>query len=70
MFTRNKPTTHARMYIEEKKKLKQLARKVSMAEDNDIKIPEVTRRMLNIPILESYLLEDAKAKARKRISHS
>lgn len=58
-------TTHIRVRKEEKDYFKQLARDLSSTQNEDVKIPEVVRRMINIPRLKDVLINDAVEKKKK-----
>jgi len=62
----SKNLTNVRARTEERDKLKELARQLSVEQKQTIGTPEVLRRTLNIPTLKGVLLEDAKAKRFQR----
>lgn len=62
-------STHIRSFPDVKIKLDNLARKVSLIEERNVKIPEVVRRLTNIPDIDVTLLKDAEIKRRNRINN-
>ena len=58
----NKNTTHIRAFMDSKKRLDEIARELSVIQQDDIKTPEVLRRALNIPSLKDILKRDAELK--------
>lgn len=59
---RRKNTTMVRNYPETKAIKQKLARELTFIEGKDIKLPELDRRVFNIPNLPNILREDAKLK--------
>ena len=62
-----KQTTHIRTYPEDKDKLDNLARELSIVQRSNVKIPEALRRITNVPGLKELLIKDAEAKRRLKI---
>jgi hypothetical protein len=58
--------TNIRAYKDEKDKLNQLARELSVIQKEKIGCPEVLRRITNVPNLPSILASDALAKRRTK----
>lgn len=62
-----KNTLTTRIYKEEKEKLTQIKREMSLIENKDIKNPEVLRRILNIPSLPVILKTDSMFKKQRGV---
>lgn len=63
-MSRPRQTTHIRIYPDTKLKLFNLKREVSLAQNEDVRIPEILKRITNITNLKQVLFDDAKMKAR------
>jgi Flp pilus assembly protein TadB len=57
-----KKLTHIRVYDKEKIKFDELARELSFIQKANIRIPEIVRRITNVPNIKSILIKDAEAK--------
>jgi hypothetical protein len=66
MKFKNNNSTHIRVYPEERIKLHDIARELSLTQGADIKVPEVVRRAFNIPKLKDVLKDDAFLKRGKK----
>lgn len=59
-------TTQARVTPETNEKAKQLARELSVIQNDKVSVPEIFRRVMNIPNIENVLKVDAINKRRIR----
>ena len=61
-----KRSTMVRMYPETKLKLNDLRKELQAIQREDIKMPEILRRISNVPKLKDTLLQDALEKSRRK----
>lgn len=63
---RHKPTTHWRVFPETKIKAIEISREIAKIGGEKPTLPELTRRIFNIPNLKDVLVNDAKVKEKMK----